>query len=552
MNSTGHDTELKIRQVKCLPFADQRMGTAGLRRKVAVFQQPHYLECFLQAVLDTLALPEGATVVLGGDGRFFNREAIRIIIRVACANGVRRLIVGRGGLLSTPAASNLIRVRRADGGFLLTASHNPGGPSGDFGVKFNMANGGQAPPRVTDAVYERSRSLTGYRIADMPLPDLDRPGEQRIGPVRIEVVDPVADYLRLMQQLFDFDAIAAWLHGGHRVLFDALHGITGPYARQILCETLGASTDCLLHAEPLADFGGLHPDPNPVDAKELVSRSKGQNSPDLLAASDGDGDRNMILGPDFLLSPCDSVAVMLAHTQLVPGYRHGVPGVARSMPTSRALDRVASTLGLPCYETPTGWRYFCNLLDAGKIGLCGEESFGTGSSHTREKDGLWAVLYWMNILAASGSSLPAMVRAHWQRFGRHYYQRHDYEIADAARAEELMTTLRKRLPAIAGSDFDGHRVTLADDFLYRDPVDGSESAQQGVRIVFGGHRRIVYRLSGTGTAGATLRVYLESYERDPGRHDLPLATALAALDSTSAHLAAIERFTGLARPTMTV
>jgi phosphoglucomutase len=289
VNSTGHDTELKIRQVKCLPFADQRMGTAGLRRKVAVFQQPHYLECFLQAVLDTLALPEGATVVLGGDGRFFNREAIRIIIRVACANGVRRLIVGRGGLLSTPAASNLIRVRRADGGFLLTASHNPGGPSGDFGVKFNMANGGQAPPRVTDAVYERSRSLTGYRIADMPLPDLDRPGEQRIGPVRIEVVDPVADYLRLMQQLFDFDAIAAWLHGGHRVLFDALHGITGPYARQILCETLGASTDCLLHAEPLADFGGLHPDPNPVDAKELMSRSKGQNSPDLLAASDGDG-----------------------------------------------------------------------------------------------------------------------------------------------------------------------------------------------------------------------------------------------------------------------
>jgi phosphoglucomutase len=528
------------------------MGTAGLRKKVSVFQQANYLECFLQAVLDTLALREGATVVLGGDGRYFNREAIPTIIRVACANGVRRLIIGRSGLLSTPAASTLIRSSRADGGFLLTASHNPGGPDGDFGIKFNMANGGQAPPQVTDAVYERSRALTGYRIADMALPDLDQLGVQQIGPVCVEIVDPVDDYLRLMQQLFDFDLISDWMRSGHRVLFDALHGITGPYAHRILCATLGASADCLLHAEPLPDFGGLHPDPNPTDARELVARSAAAQPPDLLAASDGDGDRNMILGPDFMLSPGDSVALMLAHTRLVPGYRDGVPGVARSMPTSRALDAVAGTLGIPCYETPTGWRYFCNLLDAGRIGLCGEESFGTGSSHTREKDGLWAVLYWMNLLAASRSSLPALVHNHWQRFGRHYYQRHDYEIPDAARAEELIAVLRKRLPQLTGTTIDSHRITLADDFLYRDPIDGSESARQGIRIVLENDSRVVYRLSGTGTAGATLRVYLECYERDAARHALPLTTALASLASMSARLAEIGKFTGLTQPSMTV
>lgn len=545
-------TPLQIRTQRCTPFTDQRMGTAGLRKKVAVFRQPHYLECFLQAVLDTLQLPQGATVVLGGDGRYHNREAIDIIVRVAAANGVRHFIVGQGGLLSTPAASHLIRVRRADGGFLLTASHNPGGPDGDFGVKFNMPNGGQAPPHVTDEVYERSRTLTSYRIAELMLPGMDQPGLHRIGPLTIEVVDPVADYLQLMQQLFDFDAIAAWLRRGHRVLFDAMHGITGPYAQRIIVQALGADPESLLHATPLPDFGGLHPDPNPVDAHHLIQRSLEPAAPDLLAASDGDGDRNMIVAPGFMLSPCDSVALLLAHARCVPGYRNGVPGAARSMPTSRALDVVAASLGLPCFETPTGWRYFCNLLEAGRIGICGEESFGTGSSHTREKDGLWAVLFWMNLLAVTGTSLPALVRQHWQRYGRHYYQRHDYEVADAARAEALIDELRQRLPGLAGTTVAGHRIEMADDFRYRDPVDGSEAEHQGIRIAFTGGQRIVYRLSGTGTAGATLRVYLERYEREPALIHLPLAAALSPLAKLSERLARIGWFTGLTQPTMVI
>lgn len=538
--------------VACTPFSDQKMGTAGLRRKVTVFQQPHYVASFVQAVLDTLKLPRGATIVLGGDGRFYNEAAIQIIARVLAGNGVGRLIVGQHGLLSTPAASNLIRTRRADGGFLLTASHNPGGPAGDFGIKFNVANGGQAPPGVTDDVYAATTQIRGYQLAALPELDLARCGRQQFGDLAIEIVDPVDAYLDLMQRLFDFDLMAAWLKSGSRIVFDGLHGITGPYARRILCDTLGAAPDCILHAEPLPDFGGLHPDPNPVDAAHLVRQSARADSPALLAASDGDGDRNMILGPGMLVSPGDSVAVLLAQARLAPGYRDGVPGAARSMPTSRALDVVAAALGLPCYETPTGWRYFCNLLDSGRIGLCGEESFGTGSSHAREKDGLWAVLFWINILAARKATIPQVMHEHWQRFGRHYFRRHDYEVSDADRAEAVMQCLRGACAALRGRTIGGTTISLADDFCYSDPVDGSVSSQQGVRIVCADGSRIVYRLSGTGTSGATLRVYLELYERDPARCGRDTDEALAPVARRAAELAQLREKTGLEAPSMVV
>ncbi len=544
--------ELTVRGINCAPFKDQRMGTAGLRKKVRVFQQPHYLETFMQAVLDTLQLPQGAALVIGGDGRYFNKEAIQILIRMTAAAGARHLIIGQNGLLSTPAASNLIRLRKANGGFLLTASHNPGGPDGDFGIKFNMPNGGQAPEAVTDAVFQASQLLQGYRIAELPVIDLAKCGTQRHGPLTIEVVDPVTDYLQLMQQLFDFDRMADWLRAGHRVVFDAFHGITGPYAHRILAGTLGARSTDLLHIDPLPDFGGHHPDPNPVNGHHLVELCAGPDAPALAAASDGDGDRNMILGPACLVSPGDSVAVMLAGAGLIPGYRHGVPGVARSMPTSRAVDQVAAGLGIPCFETPTGWRFFCNLLEAGRIGLCGEESFGTGSSHTREKDGLWAVLFWINLLAARQESVPGIMAAHWQRYGRHYFQRHDYEIADAGSATRLMEELRSRTGSLAGTALNGARVDLADDFHYRDPVDGSESPHQGVRIIMGDGSRLVYRLSGTGTSGATLRIYLEQHRRDPAELQRDPAQVLAPLGQLAARLADIEALTGLSQPTMIV
>ena len=536
-------------EVQCAPFSDQRPGTAGLRKKVSVFSQPHYLEMFTQAILDTLQLPQGARLVIGGDGRYFNAEAIQRLIGVAAANGVREIIIGQGGLLSTPAASHLIRSREAAAGFILTASHNPGGPAGDFGLKFNTPSGGQAPEHVTEEVFRVSQRLTGYRIARLPPVDLSRIGTVRIAGLQIDVVDATADYITQMQSLFDFDRMAAWLRSGKRVRFDAMHGVTGPYAQRIFVELLGAPPDTLLHGTALPDFGGLHPDPNPIDAAELLAQSQGPAAPELLAASDGDGDRNMILGPDFFLSPCDSVAVMLANLTQIPGYRAGVPGVARSMPTSRALDVVAASLGLPCFETPTGWRFFCNLLEAGRIGLCGEESFGTSSAHCREKDGLWAVLFWLNLLAVDGRSLPAIVRAHWQRFGRHHYQRWDYVVADASRAQALMTALRALLPALRGSNPAGGVITTADDFHYRDPVDGSESAHQGVRLIFSNGARIVYRLSGTGTSGATLRVYLERHVTDAVAISATTASALGSLGELAAQLARTQHYTDLAAPT---
>jgi phosphoglucomutase len=535
------------RFVGCTPFTDQKPGTAGLRKRVAVFLQPHYLETFVQAALASLALPPGATLVLGGDGRYHNRAAARTILRLAAANGVGRVIVGRGGLLSTPAASHLIRARRADGGFLLTASHNPGGPDGDFGVKFNTRTGGQAPEELSAAVFTAATRLAGYRIADLPEVDLDRPGRHDLGGFLVEVVDPVDDYQALLATLFDFDRLRDWFRAGHRLQFDAMHGITGPYARRIFVDTLGADPASILHGDPREDFGGLHPDPIPVDAAELVAMARGPAPPDLLAASDGDGDRNMILGPGCVVSPGDSVAVLLANLGNVPGYAGGVPGVARSMPTSRALDAVAARLGLPCYETPTGWRFFCNLLEAGRIGLCGEESFGTGSSHVREKDGLWAVLMWLSVVAATGRGVADVLAAHWAEYGRHRFQRRDYLIADAARGDALMAALRSLLPQLAGTRPAAGTITLADDFEYHDPVDGSISRHQGIRLVMDDGSRIVYRLSGTGTAGATLRVYLEQYEPPgtPGR-------GLGGLAAIAAQLARVVHYAGTDEPALVV
>jgi len=540
---------LKIRQIRCTPFSDQRPGTAGLRKKVAVFKQRHYLECFVQAVFDTLSLDKGATLVLGGDGRYYNREAIQVIIELSAANGIGKLIIGQGGLLSTPAASNLIRHRRAAGGIILSASHNPGGPDGDFGIKFNTATGGQAPEQMTEAVYARSKVLDGYRIAELQAVDIDLIGTVAAGELTIEVVDPVSDYADLMEQLFDFELIGTALRSNIRLHFDALNAATGPYATHIFNRMLKAPADTVWHATPLEDFGGLHPDPNPVDASHLVDIAFGPDAPDLIAASDGDGDRNMILGRGILVSPGDSLAIMLANTDVTPGYRNAVKGVARSMPTSRAVDAVAKALGIPCYETPTGWRFFCNLLESGAITLCGEESFGTSSDHTREKDGLWAVLYWLNLMAGLNKPVAQIVHNHWQRFGRCYFQRRDYFISDANRANDLLRNLSGSMHKLAGTRAGGGTIEHADNFSYTDPVDGSVSDNQGCRVFFADGGRVVIRLSGTGTSGATLRMYLDRVETDPQRLMLSTDAALGYLGDAAADIARIQHYTGLTEPT---
>ena len=541
---------MPVRIVATRPFDDQRPGTSGLRKKVAIFKQPHYLENFVQAIFDTLEGAAGRTLILGGDGRYHNRKAIGTILLMAAANGFGRVIVGREGLLSTPAASCVIRKRQAFGGIILSASHNPGGPDGDFGIKYNIANGGPAPEKVTEAIYRRSREITAYRILDATPPALDRLGESRLGDTVVEVIDPVADYLELTQRLFDFDRIAALLRSGFRIRFDAMHAITGPYAHAILEDTLGAPAGSVVNGTPLEDFGGLHPDPNPVHAHELYQAMFGPDAPDFGAASDGDGDRNMILGQGIYVTPSDSLAVLAANATLAPGYARGLAGVARSMPTSRAVDRVAAALGIDCYETPTGWKFFGNLLDAGRITLCGEESFGTGSDHVREKDGLWAVLFWLDILAARRQPVATIMREHWARFGRHYYSRHDYEELDATVAGELIETLRSRLPQLPGQRFGDLVIEQADDFSYRDPIDGSESTRQGIRILLASGARIVYRLSGTGTAGATLRVYLEHLEPDPTRHDEDTQAMLTPLITLADQLAGIRARTGRGAPSV--
>jgi len=546
------NTNLVIDKITCTPFQDQRPGTAGLRKKVSVFTQPGYLECFVEAIFTASQFPPAATLIVGGDGRFFNEEAIQVIIQMAAAHDIGHVVIGRNGILSTPAASILIRERGAHGGFILTASHNPGGPDGDFGIKFNTATGGQAPEQLTEAVYEVSRRVSSYSIAALPTIDLSTIGVTTNDGFTVEIIDPTIDYINAMERLFDFDAIAKFFSDGARISFDALHGVTGPYARHILVDRLGAPISAIRHADPLPDFGGLHPDPNPVDAPDLFREAFSADAPDLAAASDGDGDRNMILGPGLMLSPCDSIAVMLAHASRIPGYKHGVPGVARSMPTSRALDRVAARMNIPCFETPTGWRYFCNLLEAGMIGLCGEESFGAGSAHAREKDGLWAVLFWLNLLAILKRGLPEIVADHWSQFGRHYYQRQDYFVSDGDRALSLIENLRHRIRTLDGKSIGGTVIESADDFHYLDPVDGSESTNQGIRIVFTDGARIVYRLSGTGTTGATLRVYLEKLIEDQRQLTRSPKKILAPLAAIASELGRIKHFTDLTNPTATI
>ncbi|AMW06913.1 alpha-D-glucose phosphate-specific phosphoglucomutase [Gemmatimonas phototrophica] len=535
--------------VSTSPFADQRPGTSGLRKRTPVFQQPHYLENFVQALLEEAALPADATLVVGGDGRFLNREAIVTIIRMAAGNGIGHVVVGRGGLLSTPAASHLIR-QGAAGGIILSASHNPGGPDGDFGIKYNTANGGPAPESYTNAVAARAAALTSYRIAELPAFDLDVQGTVELPGITIDVVDPVEAYASLMESLFDFDAIRKLFASGFRMRMDSMHAITGPYAVEILERRLGAAAGTVINAVPLPDFGGGHPDPNLTYAHELVEEMFGAQALDFGAASDGDGDRNMILGQRFFVTPSDSLAVMAANATLVPGYRAGLAGVARSMPTSAAVDTVATALGIPCFETPTGWKFFGNLLDAGRITLCGEESFGTGSNHVREKDGLWAVLFWLNIVAARGESVEQIVRAHWATYGRNYYTRYDYEAVPSDAANGVMALLRDRLSSLPGSVLTGRTVQAADDFSYTDPIDGSVSAKQGIRVLFTDGARIVYRLSGTGTEGATIRVYIESKETASDRLGMETAEALRDLVAAALELAEIVERTGREAPTV--
>jgi len=541
---------MTVKIVETKPFESQKPGTSGLRKKVAVFQQPHYLENFIQSVFDSLDGIAGATLVVGGDGRFYNRAAVQTILRMAAANGFGRALVGRGGLLSTPAASCVIRKYDALGGFILSASHNPGGPDGDFGVKYNIANGGPAPEKVTEAAYDCTRTIERYLTLDAADLDIDTPGETRLGTMTVSVIDPVTDYAELMAGIFDFAAIEALFAGGFRMRFDAMHAVTGPYATTILEGRLGAPEGTVINGIPLEDFGGGHPDPNLKHAHELVDILYGDNAPDFGAASDGDGDRNMILGRRFFVTPSDSLAVLAANATLIPGYAGGIAGVARSMPTSAASDRVADKLGLACFETPTGWKFFGNLLDAGRTTFCGEESFGTSSDHVREKDGLWAVLAWLNVIAGRGQSVEEIVRGHWGEFGRNYYSRHDYEGIDNEAANALVEHLRAAAGALPGQVLNGLAVSAADDFSYTDPVDGSVTAKQGVRVLFEDGSRIVYRLSGTGTEGATLRVYIERFEPEIARHDIDTQEALADLITIAVDLAEIETRTGRIAPTV--
>jgi phosphoglucomutase len=542
---------MNIRTVSTTPFSDQKPGTSGLRKLVKVFQQFHYLENFVQSIFDSLEGCQEQTLVLGGDGRYYNRQAIQTILKMAAANGFGRVLVGQGGILSTPAVSWVIRKNAAFGGIILSASHNPGGPDADFGIKYNISNGGPAPEKVTEAIYARSKGIDGYKILDAVDVDLDRLGTSKVGAMTVEVIDSVTDYAELMESLFDFDRIHQLLTSGQfRMCFDGLHAVTGPYAHGILEKKLGAPAGTVIHGTPLEDFGGGHPDPNLVYAHDLVEILYGDNAPDFGAASDGDGDRNMILGRRFFVTPSDSLAILAANAKLVPGYQDGLAGVARSMPTSQAADRVAKQLGIDCYETPTGWKFFGNLLDAGKATLCGEESFGTGSNHIREKDGLWAVLFWLNILAARGESVEQIVKHHWQTYGRNYYSRHDYEGIETDQANTLMERLRSQLPTLKGQQFSQYEVNYADDFSYTDPVDGSISQNQGIRIGFSDGSRMVFRLSGTGTQGATLRVYLESYEPDVGKHDQDPQQALAQLIHIADEIAQIRKLTGMEQPTV--
>jgi phosphoglucomutase len=532
------------------PYTDQKPGTSGLRKKVPHFQQEHYAENFIQSIFDSLEDFKGKTLVIGGDGRFYNREVIQKAIKMAAANGFGRVLVGQGGILSTPAASNIIRKYKAFGGIILSASHNPGGPTEDFGIKYNIGNGGPAPERITDAIYANSKTITSYKTVDAADINLDKIGSFELGTMTVEVIDPVADYAALMEQLFDFPGIRNMFSLGFRMVFDAMSAVTGPYAKEILENRLGAPEGTVRNGVPLPDFGGHHPDPNLVHAKELYDELMGPDAPDFGAASDGDGDRNLIIGKGMFVTPSDSLAILAANANLAPGYSAGIAGIARSMPTSAAADKVAKRLKINMYETPTGWKFFGNLMDAGKVTICGEESAGTGSSHVREKDGLWAVLLWLNVLASRGESVQEIVRQHWASFGRNYYCRHDYEEVDSDAANGLIDALRAKLADLPGTKIGDLTVEAADDFAYHDPIDHSESKKQGIRVMFEGGSRIVFRLSGTGTSGATLRVYIERYEPDSSNHSMETQDALADLIVAAETLADIRARTGRDAPSV--
>jgi len=539
-----------IRTVPTAPYKDQKPGTSGLRKKVPVFAQENYAENFIQSIFDSLEGFEGKTLVIGGDGRYYNREVIQKALKMAAAAGFGKVMVGQGGILSTPAASNIIRKYGAFGGIILSASHNPGGPNEDFGIKYNIGNGGPAPEKITEAIFERSKIISEYKIADAPDIDLDTQGSFDLAGMTVEVVDPVADYAQLMESLFDFDAIRNLISGGFRIAMDSMGAVTGPYAKEIIEKRLGAPAGSVRNATPLPDFGGHHPDPNLVHAKELYDDVMSADGPDFGAASDGDGDRNMVVGKDMFVTPSDSLAIIAANAKCAPGYAKGIAGIARSMPTSAAADRVAEKLGLGMYETPTGWKYFGNLMDAGKVTVCGEESFGTGSDHVREKDGLWAILFWLNIIAARKEGVAEIVRKHWAEYGRNFYSRHDYEEVDTDAANGLMDALRSKLSSLPGQSFGDLKVEAADDFSYTDPIDGSVSTRQGIRILFQGGSRVVFRLSGTGTSGATLRIYVERYEPDASRHGIETQAALSDLIAVADEIAEIKTRTGRTGPTV--
>lgn len=542
---------LDIQTIATTPFSDQRPGTSGLRKAVVDFQKPHYLENFVQSIFNSLDTCAGKTLVLGGDGRFYNRRAVQVILKMAAANGLARIILGQGGILSTPAASCVIRKHKTDGGIILSASHNPGGPNGDFGVKFNISNGGPAPEKVTEAIFAKSKEITSYKILQVADLNIDAIGPVQVGGMTVEIIDSVADYEQLVQSLFDFDQIHALITSGNfRMCFDAMHAVTGPYGHAIFEKRLGAPVGTVRAGTILEDFGGHHPDPNLTYAHELVEILFGKDAPDFGAASDGDGDRNMILGNNFFVTPSDSIALMTANHRLIPAYSKGIAGVARSMPTSRATDRVAAKLGIKCYETPTGWKFFGNLMDSGLANLCGEESFGSGADHIREKDGLWSILFWLNILAVRKESVAHIVTKHWHDYGRNYYSRHDYEEVDSDKAHSLFDKLNASLPSLKGKKLGSRTVALADDFSYTDPVDKSISANQGVRIHFADESRIVFRLSGTGTRGATIRLYLESLELDGAKQGLDAQVALKELIAVADELAQIKALTGRDKPTV--